>query len=1205
MEREKPPPYVQYVPGDGTVTLVEAESESSPSSVNATCQSRCRQKILLKIAVLLSVVAVLIVLTSFTVLREKLYPSAEPINTGDLPDVDNLQLLSITDNSITFTWERPQARFDYYWVSISGESEEKNEKQYIGSCSNGTIIHASQSRVTCTNIDACTNVSFTVRTHSNGPPERTSKGVAIGSIFIAEKDPEAPKNITAIGISPLLTRLQWAPSPASINRSDIAYAVKVCTDFTSCDTDEGLNGCTEKETFDTWLEFESTMGTMYCIVLEAIEHCGPHVLRSSKAMSVTTATLFDLPDVENLELLSAMDNSITVAWKRPETSFDYYWISLRHDNEEMNASSKEHRIGSCSNGTIIHASQSRVTCTNVDACTNVSLTVRTHITGPPERTSLGATVDGIVIAGQDPHPPRNVTARCGPHVLRSPAAVSMIRTPLFAPPDASGLRFVDAGDDFFSVKWTRPVASFDYYRVVVTPLLAPSHSVEDFKNSTPRSSRSLPEPNRPPARTSNGVKLYIRTTEKELPEVANLKVENITATSFTVTWERPKECIEYYTVDVTDHGSGMIGDKFHSVVSCNNGAAINPRQTKLTCTKSDTCTSISVRVRTHVRGPPERVSTGVKLENVLLPGAGLPEVTNLKLAAVKNDSLTVAFQAPKECVDDIPEMVNVTLVSSIGTTITVSWLRPTFQFDRYMVDVTENDVDSDGSLVGRCAFGNNVAHSNLFMCGNLQGCRNVSLHIRTYSEGPPERTVLVTGIQGIFVPGLDPDPPSDITMVETSPPKIRLQWKRPEKLYGRIEGYTVKILPPDVTNLRLLSVGAGYFTAVWERPKVTFDYYWIEVTGDNIYDNVPPEVTNLKLSAVEADTFVLTWERPKACFDYYTVEFTDETNGGRSNVQCNNGAPEVSNLKVENISATSFVVTWQPPKESIEYYTVEVTDHGSGHIGDGFQSIVSCSNGSVIDPRQTSLTCTKSDTCTSISVQVKTHTRGPPERESCGVALENVLLPGTAAVGITNLTLLAADNRYVTLTWDQPKGNFDFYLLDVTVRKWLMELILCESLIPDYVPNGTIIRAEETQVTCGPFDSCTGITVTVRTFSKGPPEHTSVGATLKDVFIGGRALPDVTNLTLVASDNHYMTLAWDQPQANFDYYWLEVTGGNAHENASLKNRRPSTCGDGTIIRPDQNQVTCGPFDACSSVSVTIRTYSKGATGTHLGGNHPE
>ncbi|KAL1483171.1 hypothetical protein MTO96_033380, partial [Rhipicephalus appendiculatus] len=89
------------------------------------------------------------------------------------------------------------------------------------------------------------------------------------------------------------------------------------------------------------------------------------------------------------------------------------------------------------------------------------------------------------------------------------------------------------------------------------------------------------------------------------------------------------------------------------------------------------------------------------------------------------------------------------------------------------------------------------------------------------------------------------------------------------------------------------------------------------------------------------------------------------------------------------------------------------------------------------------------------------------------------------------------------------------------------------------------------------------------------------------------ALPDVTNLNVVAAANQYMTLAWDQPQVNFDYYWLEVTGGNAIKNESLDKRQPNICGNGIIIRPQQTQVTCGPFDACSSVSVTLGTYSRG------------
>ncbi|KAH7969067.1 hypothetical protein HPB52_014291 [Rhipicephalus sanguineus] len=449
MENEKPPPYVQYLPGDGT---------GKPSS------------------------------------------SAEPLTKLDLPDVRNLVLLSSTDNSITVTWERPEVRFDYYWVSISADSREKNttmKQHYMGSCSNGTIIHASQNRVTCTNVDACTNVKFTVRTHINGPPERTSEGATIGGIFIAGKDPDAPRNITAIGISPTLTRVQWAP-PSNLTETQTVYAVRVCPNFTSCDGE--LYGCKENQTSHTWLDFESTVDTTHCVVVVANAQCGPRMLRSPKAMSVVRTPSFAPPDVTNLTIINVGAEFFTVGWTRPEAAFDYYSVELKSPEIQKLSS-----IGSCANGAIIHRDRTELTCTELEPWIIYELRLHTHITGPPARTSSGRTA-------------------------------------------------------------------------------------------------------------------VIVTNKKVAPEVSNLKVENIRGTSFVVTWERPKESIEYYTVEVTDHGSGHIGDRFHSIVSCNNGAAINPRQTSLTCTKSDTCTSVSVRVKTHTRGPTEIESPGVTLENVLLPG---------------------------------------------------------------------------------------------------------------------------------------------------------------------------------------------------------------------------------------------------------------------------------------------------------------------------------------------------------------------------------------------------------------------------------------------------------------------------------------------------------------------------------------------------------------------------------------------------------
>ncbi|XP_054918504.1 tenascin-like [Dermacentor andersoni] len=536
MENEKPPPYVQYLPADATVTLVAAEPVQSARSENRARSSWRTHKRIFLFCVPACLAASMTALTLFLFLGKKSSSNAENVKALDLPDVENLALLSIVGNSIVVTWKRPEAHFDYYWVSIrehSGKGNATVKQHHLGSCANGTIIHPTQNRVTCSNIDACTNVSLSVRTHENGPPERTSRGAEIGGIFIAGEDPDSPKNITVVGISPSLTRLQWTP-PATLSRM-LRYTVKLCDNFTSCNADEPSSGCIDQETSQTWLTFESNVNTKYCVVAVASEECGPHALRSRPSVAEIWTPSFAPPEITDLRLVNVGENNFTVAWKRPMASFDYYRVVLNHI-ERTFVPAVAVNVGSCAKGTILHPDQTEMTCSQLEPWNTYMFELQTHINGPP-------------------------------------------------------------------------------------------------------------------ARSSDGVRTFINTNEKAEYEVSNLKVVNITATSFAVTSERPKDCIEYYTVEVTDHSSGNIGDRHYSVVSCNNGAAINPRQTSVTCTKSDTCTSISVRVKTHTRGPPEHASPGITLDNVLLPGTGLPEVTNLKLVAVKNDSFTVTLQVPKDCVD--------------------------------------------------------------------------------------------------------------------------------------------------------------------------------------------------------------------------------------------------------------------------------------------------------------------------------------------------------------------------------------------------------------------------------------------------------------------------------------------------------------------------------------------------------------------------
>lgn len=117
------------------------------------------------------------------------------------------------------------------------------------------------------------------------------------------------------------------------------------------------------------------------------------------------------PVVANLSLVAVAGDSFTATWERPVGRFDYYWVEVIDDGSGAAAGgvATPHRVGSCSNGTIIHPDQTQVTCGHIDACSNVSLNVRTHVTGPPERTSPAVVLQGIFIPGKDPDPPKNIT----------------------------------------------------------------------------------------------------------------------------------------------------------------------------------------------------------------------------------------------------------------------------------------------------------------------------------------------------------------------------------------------------------------------------------------------------------------------------------------------------------------------------------------------------------------------------------------------------------------------------------------------------------------------------------------------------------------------------------------------------------------------------------------------------------------------------
>ncbi|XP_049274181.1 uncharacterized protein LOC119403194 [Rhipicephalus sanguineus] len=249
-------------------------------------------------------------------------------------------------------------------------------------------------------------------------------------------------------------------------------------------------------------------------------------------------------------------------------------------------------------------------------------------------------------------------------------------------------------------------------------------------------------------------------------------------------------------------------------------------------------------------------------------------------------------------------------------------------------------------------------------------------------------------------------------------------------------------------------------------------------------------------------------------------------------------------------------------------------------------------------------------------------------------AVAEIRTPLFVLPDVTNLNVVAADNHYITMAWDRPRFSFDFYWLDVT-GGYENENVSLSMRTATACGNGTIIHPQQTQITCGPFDSCSSVDVTVRTYTKGPPELMSTGATLSDIFINGQDLPDVTDLRVLYVVDSAVTIAWKKPEARFDYYWIfaaveeddqqklpdvsNLTVGVRNGYITLSWQRPQSrfdyysletfendvrsknidkhklglCANGTIVHRDQTEVTCGPFEPCTKLSCTVRTHLNG------------
>ncbi|KAL1414188.1 hypothetical protein MTO96_007667 [Rhipicephalus appendiculatus] len=491
--------------------------------------------------------------------------------------------------SLTLSWQRPHGRFDYY--SIEAFQNDVSSKilynRKDGLCANGTIIHRDQTEVTCGPFEPCTTLSFVVRTHLNGQPERISSGMTLKDIFIPAEVPRAPRNISMIAESPSQAQLHW-DHPDKLAAVIESYNVKICRTFKTCDQAGNLGDCKEYETAETSVTFDSAADTRYCILVTAKIRCGIDEIRSQPGVAEVRTPIFVPPDVTNLHVVSVGVDSFTAAWERPKVSFDYYWIEVTSVNNSRTGLTQG-VVGSCVNGTIIHPDQTQITCRQLEPCVKVDFKVRTHITKSPARTSPGVTLKDIFIPGKVGV--RNLT-------------VSSV------------------GDDNFTLTWQKLEGCPEYYTVKVTDNSdgssgSTSHGIVSCNKggviTSSQTSVTCDQPGTcanatisviPHVRgmpdsslsgdTLSGVYLFGKTP----PPVTDLKLEAIGERFFRITYKAPKECYSDFNHSIRPANNRAIA----RIVGCQVEKAMDRIKAPALSTPAGKSTSEYKRKASHRRG---------------------------------------------------------------------------------------------------------------------------------------------------------------------------------------------------------------------------------------------------------------------------------------------------------------------------------------------------------------------------------------------------------------------------------------------------------------------------------------------------------------------------------------------------------------------------------------------------------------------------
>ncbi|KAH7933424.1 hypothetical protein HPB49_012490 [Dermacentor silvarum] len=1049
-----------------TDTWLDFDSkEDTPYCVLITASTRCGGK----------------VLTSPPAMQEVRTP------LSSLPDVSNLRLISAKSGHITLSWQRPKGRFDYYSVEVTEDklSSPDTAKHWLGLCANGTIIRPDQTELTCGPLEPCSNLSCTMRTHLSGPPERSSPGVTLKGIFIPAEDPNPPTNLTMFPESSSRTRLQWE-QPEKVSGIMESYNLKICSKFESCDRAEGLSNCAEYLTTETWAAFDSSVDTSYCVLVTVKTRCSFDDVSSRPLIAEIRTPLFDLPDATNLRLLSAAENCITVGWERPQARFDYFWLSIADNEDEGHGNAQTGRVGSCGNGTIIHPNQTWATCPNLEACTKVSITLRTHRNGPPERTSHGVRLQGIFILGE---------------VL----------------PDVTNLNLKAVDNHYVTVAWDQPRGTFDFYWLDVTNEndnekdSLEKHNVGSCGNGTiiraeetqvtcgpfePCSNISVTVGTSikgPPARSSMGTTLKgVLLSGQDPSEPKNINFVAKSPSMARLQWEPPTRIhgiLDIYKVKVCKEYT--VCDRKESPGGCIENSSSDDCLDFETTADTSYCVVITASARC---GVDVLTSLPATLETQKTK-AGLTKFT------YRNLDLTMEDETLAPYVQHHPSDASVPFVhgeeAPLKTPPKRAWKSRCTAMGLLKVSVGVLLITTVASLL------------SFFL---HRGEPTPIAEYLIITDAPAEGAAL-SRVQHETVPEARP------------PPKTVRRARRRSVELGTISVPETRkggSALPDVTNFTLLAADNHYITLAWDKPRRSIDFYLLDVTGGSGYEN--DSLWKQRAGTCSNGTFIYAEQTQVTCgpFDacsnlsatirtYTTGPPRERASKGTTLKDIFLSGHEPSEPKSITMVAKSPSMTrllWEPPScvhGLVDVYKVKVCETFSEC--EQKQNLSDCIEREVSD---TWLDFdSKEDTPYCVLITASARCGGKVLTSL--PAMQEVRTPLFSLPDVSNLRLISAKSGHITLSWQRPKGRFDYYSVEVTEDKvsstdtakhWLG---LCA--------NGTIIRPDQTVLTCGPLEPCRNLSCTMRTHLSGPPERSSPGVTLTGIFIPAEDPDPPRNIT--------------------------------------------------------------------------------------------